>query len=110
MRPFFLLRATALVLPMTLSVPADALDRHMTVVNETNFAIVQLYGSNVGTRNWSGNLLGDGGLPAGASVDIDFDDGSGYCMFDLRAVFEDGDEVVKERVNVCDENRFYYRE
>lgn len=110
MRPLYLLRATALVLPMTLSVPADALDRHMTVINETSFDIVEIYGSNVGENDWQENMLGDEVLSAGASVDVDFDDRSGYCMFDLRAVFEDGDEVVSERVNVCDENRFYYRQ
>ena len=110
MRPLFLLPATALVLSMTLSAPADALDRHMTVVNGTSFDIVELYGSNAGTSGPQENMLGDAVLPAGASADIDFDDGSGYCMFDLRAVFEDGDEVVSEGVNICDENRFYYRE
>jgi hypothetical protein len=55
-------------------------------------------------------LLGDEVLTAGAEVAIDFDDRSGYCLFDLRAVFADGDELVSERVNICDENRFYYRD
>jgi hypothetical protein len=110
MRPLFLLRVAALVLPLALAVPADALDRQMTIVNGTSYDIVGIYGSNVGKSDWQENLLGDEALAAGAEVAIDFDDRSGYCLFDLRAVFADGDEVVSERVNVCDENRFYYRD
>ena len=40
-------------------------------------------------------------LPTGSSVNINFDDGTGYCTFDFKAVFSDGDEVIQPNVDVC---------
>jgi hypothetical protein len=101
----------AAALLSALVVPAAARDRHLTVVNDTSFAIVELYGSRVGSDEWKANVLGDETLSAGASKDVVFEDTKGYCMFNLRAVFEDKDEVVTgEPVNVCDAGTFTYRE
>ncbi len=47
-------------------------------------------------------------LPSGNSVVINFDDGTGYCIFDLRAEFEDGDVLEKFGVNVCELGSFTY--
>jgi hypothetical protein len=99
---------TAAALLVGLSFPAAALERHMTIVNETGFAVAEFYASNLATEGWGENRLGEV-LPAGASVELDFDDGSGYCLFNFRAVFEDGDEIVSERINVCEGGEFYYR-
>ena len=79
----------------------EAADRRVRIINETSYDIVRFYGSNVGTDSWEEDILGRDVLRAGRSVMINFDDGSGYCIFDFKAVFDDGDEVVKERVNVC---------
>jgi hypothetical protein len=92
-----------------LSAPAQALDRGMTLVNETDLAIVAFYGSTGAENSWDENLLTNGALAAGSSVEVEFADHSGYCLFDLRAVFEDGAEIVTEDVNVCDWKEFYYR-
>lgn len=92
-----------------LSAPAQALDRSLTLVNETDFDIVEFYGSIVAEDGWNGNLLTNGALAAGSSVEVEFADHKGYCLFDLRAVFEDGAEIVTQDVNVCDEHEFYYR-
>lgn len=81
--------------------PVDAADRRVRIINETSYDIVRFYGSNVGTDSWEEDILGRDILRAGRSVMINFDDGSGYCIFDFKAVFDDGDEVIKERVNVC---------
>jgi len=105
------LSAAGIVFAALLATQADALERRITIVNETSFAIVALYGSRIGSSDWNANVLGDETLLAGASKEVVFDDTHGYCMFNLRAVFEDKDVVVtKEPVNVCDENAFYYRE
>ena len=47
-------------------------------------------------------------MPSGSSVDINFNDESGYCKFDFKAVFEDGDELVRQNVNVCEVATFTY--
>lgn len=76
-------------------------DRHVTIINNTNTAIREFYGSNAGADTWEEDILGSNVLPAGASVTINFDDGSGYCTFDFKAVFVDGSSLVNQSVDVC---------
>lgn len=89
--------------------PALALDRRVEIVNETGFTIVQFYGSNKGADTWEEDILGEDVLPSGSSVVINFNDDSGYCKFDFKAVFDDGDELVKQNVNICEIGSFTYR-
>jgi len=49
-------------------------------------------------------------LPAGRSVVINIDDGTGYCVFDFKAVFDDGEELEKYGNNVCELSEFNYTE
>jgi hypothetical protein len=99
----FLARITLAVgLVATLSSPALALDRKVTIVNNSGFTISYIYGSNVGTTFWEEDLLASDVLSTGASVVVNFDDTTGYCRFDLRAIFDDGTEIVKKDVNVCE--------
>lgn len=90
------------------ALPAHALDRRVLIVNETDYTIVEFYGSHVGRKVWEEDILGADVLPSGSSVIINFDDGSSYCMFDFKAVFSDGDIVVSEEKNVCELERFTY--
>jgi hypothetical protein len=41
---------------------------------------------------------------------INIDDGTGYCVFDFRAVFEDGEVLEKFGNNVCELAEFNYTE
>ncbi|TKA94960.1 hypothetical protein FAZ78_19440 [Cereibacter changlensis] len=88
--------------------PAAAADRRVQIVNETGFTMVEFYGSNKGSQSWEEDILGQDVLEDGQSVVINFDDESGYCKFDFRAVFEDGDEVVEAGVNVCEIGSFTF--
>lgn len=81
---------------------ASALDRRVQINNQTDYTIVEFYASNTGTESWEEDILGNDVLPAGGSVMINIDDGSGYCKFDFLAVFEDGDEVTSADNNVCE--------
>lgn len=90
------------------ALPATALDRRVTIVNETGYTIVKFYGSNTGSKSWEEDILGEDVLPSGSSVVINFDDDSGYCKFDFRAIFDDGDELIKEAVNICEISTFTY--
>ncbi len=85
---------------------ASALDRHVTVVNNTDFTIVEFYASSVGQDTWEEDILGKDTLEPGQKVRIDIDDGTGYCKYDVKAVFNDGDEVVKRGMNVCEVGTF----
>lgn len=77
-------------------------DRRVNIVNRTGVTIQEFYASSVGQNSWQEDILGSSVLPSGRSVVINIDDGTGYCQYDLKAVFADGDEVVKYRVNVCE--------
>jgi hypothetical protein len=90
------------------AVSAAAEDRRVEIVNDTGFTMTHFYGSNKKSDSWEEDILGDDVLPSGSSVVINFDDGTGYCVFDFRAVFEDGDELVDREVNVCEIGTFTY--
>ena len=80
---------------------ALAADYEVTIVNQTGYTMVEFFGSNQGTDSWEEDILGDDVLPHGSSVDVNFDDGTGHCVYDLLAVFEDGDNVRQDGVDVC---------
>jgi hypothetical protein len=84
-----------------LSTSARAEDRRVKVINETNATIVHFYGSNAGSDSWEEDVLGSDVVKPGQSVRINFDDGSGYCLFDFKAVFSDGDVLIRRRIDVC---------
>ncbi|MDK3020768.1 hypothetical protein [Pseudodonghicola flavimaris] len=97
-----------LVLAHVVPTPTLAADRIVTIVNETGYTMVEFYGSNNGTTSWEEDILGDDTLPHGESVDVNFDDGTGHCIFDFLAVFEDGDQVKQEDVDVCKVGTFTF--
>lgn len=89
---------------------ANALDRRVNIINETASDIMEFYASSVGVREWEEDILGPDILEAGASVVINIDDGTGYCKYDFMAVFDDGEEVIKSDVNVCEISSFRFTE
>jgi hypothetical protein len=90
--------------------PANAQDRHVAIVNETQHAIVQFYASNVERGTWEEDILGEAVLPVGQTANINIDDGSGACMYDFKAVFDDGEELVRNGINVCTTSTYTYTE
>lgn len=100
--------ALATALAIATALPATALDRRVRIINNTGFTIVEFYGSNTGSDTWEEDILGSDVLPSGSSVVINFDDATGYCMFDFRAVFDDGDVLERGGVNVCETETFTY--
>lgn len=87
---------------------AEALDRRVRIVNDSAVDIVRFYGVNVDIRDWRESLLGEDILPAGGSIVLNFDDGSGYCRYRFRAVFGDGVELERKSVNVCEVGTYRY--
>jgi hypothetical protein len=89
---------------------ASAQDRHVRIINETRHTMMRFYASNVDRTDWEEDILGQSTLNSGASVVINIDDGSGACLFDFKGVFDDGDEVIKNRINVCEIESFRFTE
>lgn len=104
----FISTALALVVLSVGTIHAAALDRKVRINNQTSFDIIEFYASSTGTTSWEEDILGSDILPAGGSVMINIDDGSGYCKYDFLAVFEDGDELVSESNNVCELSQFNF--
>ena len=87
---------------------AAAIDRRVRIVNESSHEIVAFHASYLGARDWRDNLLGEAVLRPGGSVVLNFEDGSGYCRFGFRAIFDDGVELRRDRVNICDIGTYRY--
>lgn len=85
----------------TTTVTTTSANRNVQIVNNTGFTMTNFYGSNAGANSWQEDILGVDVLPSGSSVSINFDDGTGFCTFDFKAVFSDGDSVIQPNVDVC---------
>jgi hypothetical protein len=81
--------------------PAQAADRHVKIINETSRTMVHFYASNTSRTSWEEDILGEDVLESGESVNINIDDGTGRCMFDLRAEFSGGQYAERRNFNVC---------
>lgn len=84
----------------------DGKDRRVMIINERSSDMLRLYGSRTSTGEWEENIIIDP-IRRGAKRVINFDDGSGACFFDFRAVFRDNLTVHKWNINVCREE--YWR-
>lgn len=81
---------------------ADEYNREVIIRNNTGETIVSLYASHVDSQSWEEDMLGRGVLPPWSEVVADIDDGSGYCLYDLRVIYENGENFVRAGVNVCE--------
>lgn len=81
---------------------AQALNRWVTIENNTGVTMREFYASNRDQRTWGRDWLGTDMLYSGQSVKFNIDDGSGYCIYDLKAVFTDDTEVTSMGFNVCE--------
>lgn len=76
-------------------------NRNIQVVNNSPLTVTNFYGSNAGSDSWEEDILGSQVLPSGSSVNVNMDDGSGYCTFDFKAVFSDGTSATEYGIDVC---------
>ncbi len=101
-RGFAVLALAAIPALALTGTPASArLDRHVEVVNETSDYMVAFHASRVGARTWEEDILGNKKLAPGRSVNVNIDDGSGSCNYDLKADFAGGGHAERYNVNVC---------
>lgn len=98
--------ATALLAGATAAHAGE--DRHVKIINETDHTMVRFYASNVAAKSWEEDILGETVLKPGQDVRINIDDGSGHCLYDFRAVFDDGQSLEKHNINVCEISSYRY--
>lgn len=87
----------------------DRHDRRMYIVNESNSTVVYFHATNKGAKNWGRDLLGQGVIRPGQRWLFNFNDGTGYCTFDFRAVLENGRAVERYGINACREVSWHVR-
>ncbi|MCC7096653.1 MAG: hypothetical protein IT472_05700 [Thermomonas sp.] len=87
---------------------ASAADRHVRIINKTSYTMVRFYASRSSTSDWEEDILGDSVVRSGGSVRINIDDGTGACLFDFKAVFSNGNEATRGKINVCEIGEYTY--
>jgi len=87
----------------------DRYDRHVDIVNETGRVIYGFYSTNKSVTHWGRDLLGSNVVQPGQGTRINLDDGTGYCVFDLKAVLDNGRVIERYRVGVCTVGTWYVR-
>ncbi|MGY2051366.1 hypothetical protein [Methylobacterium sp. JK268] len=102
-----ILLSTAMIMIISSQV-AMAANRHVDIVNKTGLTLKHFYASSIGSNNWEEDILGRDTIANGETFDIDIDDGTGACRFDFRAVFQNGSEIIKRNINVCEISTFTY--
>jgi len=92
----------ALAIMGTASADAQGLDRRIRVINHTSKRIVALYASPVDHyADYNPDMMHGRFLPVGGSIIADIDDGTGYCLYNIKAVLADGRTAESDALNVC---------
>jgi ABC-type sugar transport system substrate-binding protein len=92
--------ATAALLAAA-AVPAAAADVSYELINNSPLTLVFFHTSPVSDPNWGADLLENAVLAPGESGAVTLYDASSTCDFDVKFVFEDGQELI-DQVNVCE--------
>ena len=88
--------------------PLRAANRKVDIVNETGMALKHFYASTPDADTWEDDILGRDLLASGETFQADIDDGTGSCVFDFKAVFENGQSSVHKKINVCETSTYTY--
>lgn len=78
-----------------------------TLFNNTGYTVDKVFVSSVGKKTWGGDILGTGSLDDGNKVDITFDDDARGCQYDMKVVYDDGDEATWSDVNLCELSKIH---
>lgn len=106
------MKLTAALVALFAASPAlaqDGFQRWIDVVNRTNVTLERFYATDVGTNSWGPDLLGDGVIPPGRQQRLEPTRGQqrrGFCRFDIRVTFANGEAVERRGVNLCEATAF----
>ncbi|WP_342151262.1 hypothetical protein [Methylorubrum sp. SB2] len=92
------------LLAATLMAPLPALaqgKQDFTIVNRTGYQIDEVYVGPVSQRHWGEDVMGKDAIGDGESANITFNGGSKACKWDIKVVYNDGDESEFREVNLC---------
>lgn len=107
----FIALAAAVVAGLAIVAPAEAQrdrdgqQRWIDVVNRANVQIREFYMTDVGTQNWGDDRLGRDVVEPGQQMRVlptANQRARGFCRYDMKVVFSNGAEVVRNNVNLCE--------
>jgi len=91
--------------------PALAEKSDFRVYNDSNTVITELYVSESSRDSWDNDILGTDILTVGSSIQVVFGNtADNVCMYDILAVFADGQTVEDYQVNVCSSGGYTFYE
>ena len=79
----------------------DGQNRRVRIHNQTGAVLQKLQAADVRTATFGADLLAGTPVAPGASVPVTIDDGTGGCLYDLRAQLVGGETLLRENINVC---------
>lgn len=80
---------------------AQAEDLTFVLTNASSFGITNFYTSPANVDEWQEDVLGQDVMAAGTQFNITIADGSDQCAYDMKFVFEDGSEFIREDIDLC---------
>jgi len=86
----------------------DSFNRDVRVHNQTGWTMTYVYAASTGSETWGGDLLRSRTLAPGDSLVMTINDGSGACRYDLRAVFDNGEALRRNNIDVCRIADYYF--
>lgn len=80
---------------------AQAGTQDFSLTNATGYQIDSIFVSPTTEASWQEDIMGRDALADGEAVDITFDAPDGQCMWDLKAIYNDGEEAVWIGFDLC---------
>jgi hypothetical protein len=87
------------------AINAFALERWFNVVNNSGSTIVAVRATNIDDNNWSRNLLDGDIIRPGRTLQVEPLRSGGYCRFDIKIEYANGDYQTIWDVNLCEATR-----
>lgn len=86
-------------------------DQDFTLINKTGLSVDELYLSPSNDNEWGEDVLGVDVLEDGQKVSISFSHKESECMWDMKIVDEDEDDIIWEDINLCKASQItlYYK-
>lgn len=101
MRSLISIALTGVVLMLVNAPRAEAADRRVKIINNTDYTMIKFQASNTKRKSWEEDMLGKSTVSPGGSFVANINDGTGACMFDFRATFQGNREATRRNINVC---------
>lgn len=78
----------------------------ITILNSTGYTISEIYISPSSAASWQEDVLDPDILRDGREVTIDFRRAANTCDWDLKVVYDDGEEAVWDGLDLCQDWHF----